>query len=444
MNEPRIEERHTQNARKLLPSFQYLGRQTDRADDAISNQCLKLSFHFLEEAEVSGLDIRFKNVATLLRLSLFYSPRSSMWGFLHQDGSGPEWIYWLGQPDWHTSAQFDLLVDYLMRAYEDTDYDAIGDAFVVLAALHGSPSTLERKRLYIDTIIQCMGQEVRLSVRLAALNAACMVRTEVASMGRDDGSLRYRFSQALASAVRPYYHSTQEQYSSQFYNPVKDRSFFDDSEKRDRCYLRLLCTLVPESTWHRQLERSGHFDNCLLIARTLSPQDMVFKGIVYKPYAVHVAHIFAVVDDLGEEHSFLEAVQTYPSWPLILTSWRYIFCFDFFEKATSDDWKYIASTGYLESLQPLVKYAKRYRERWDNGDDTRRLIDLVERVGHLLDEQAVTPSGRGQEDSSIWHREIPELGKQIRQLLRASEGHDVPYLLPLPGDGDITESVSPG
>ena len=188
MHEPRIEERHAQNARKLLPSFQYLGRHiTDRADDAISIQCLKLSFHFLDEAGVSGVDIQSKNVATMLRLSLLYSSRSSMWKFLHQDGSGSEWVYWLGQPDWHTSAQFELMVDYLLRTCERTDYDTIGDAFVILAALRGSPSTLERKRLYIETIIQSMGAEIQLYVRLAAVNAACMVRTEVASMGRDDG-----------------------------------------------------------------------------------------------------------------------------------------------------------------------------------------------------------------------------------------------------------------
>lgn len=66
----------------------------------------------------------------------------------------------------------------------------------MLASLHGSPSTPDRRRSYIDTIIHFMGQKF---IRVAALRAAWSIR--IASMGQSNKSLRERLSEALAECA---------------------------------------------------------------------------------------------------------------------------------------------------------------------------------------------------------------------------------------------------
>lgn len=102
-----LAEHHIQNMRKHLPSYRYLGRDVeDGNDDVMSTRCLELGFRFLEEEGISGDEV----VTTMLRLSVLSYPRLNEF-FLYQVGPGPEWIYWLGPPYWHTPAQFELLVD---------------------------------------------------------------------------------------------------------------------------------------------------------------------------------------------------------------------------------------------------------------------------------------------------------------------------------------------
>jgi hypothetical protein len=95
-------------------------------------------------------EMHFKEVAAALHLSCSYYPiwkEDLTWLYL----CFPDRSKWL---DWHTPEQFDLLVDYLIRACDGNNYTTIGDSFVVLADLRGSPSTLERKRLYIEATLR--------------------------------------------------------------------------------------------------------------------------------------------------------------------------------------------------------------------------------------------------------------------------------------------------
>lgn len=395
--------------RKLLPSCRYFGRDVDDGDnDDISIQCLKLGFRFLaEQTGISGDSM----VATMLRLSIFYSPFVPWYGdFLNQPGPWPEFKYWLGLPEWYTPAQFELLADYLMRICEGMDYAAIEDAFWVLAGLRCSPGTLDRKRIYIDKTIQFMRMDIPHRTRLAAMTAAYMVRTDIVSLGRDDAILRYHFSHALTVAILG---------DTQIDNPFKDPSFVDRS--RIQTYLQLLYALAKEPSWHSQLQRSGHFDNCLVIARTMSSLPIKRMDILLT-YSLHLAHLFAVVDAVAEEHLFLESIQTFPSWRLILRAWRHIFSFGFFEDVTEENYKYIASTCYLEALPSLVAYAKKYWESWDNKEEARRLIELVAQICHKLDqekhrdEQDAVPLERDG-DASFGHRGIPDVYEKIRMLL---------------------------
>ena len=412
---------HAGNASQLLqPLRQYLDEYVDGGpyDRDISIRCLKRGFHFLEQDYISGNHVQSNNVATMLRLSLFYSPlRNTDQQFVTQFGPEPERWYWRESLNWHTPAQFDLLVGYLVRVCEEgTDYVAICDAFVVLGGLRDSPSTLELTRTYIETTMRFMALETPIYTRHAALIAASVVRTKVASMGRDDESFRDRFSQSLVSAVLDRDPISQQQGGTQFDgSPFKDPLFF--SLGRDLCYLKLLSALSHEPSWHHQLQRDSHFDNCLAIANIASSQ----TG--FGAYAAHVTDIFAIIDTLGIDHQFFKAVQAYPSWPLILKAWHYVFSFRFFKKGAKRSWESIASTGDLEAFPSLLAYAKRYWERWDNTEETGRLIKLVEQVCIKLEEQNhQTEQGNAQsdhgQDNSFTHREIQDICRQIRGLLR--------------------------
>ena len=44
---------------------------------------------------------------------------------MHEVGPTEE-LYWMGRPEGYTPAQFDLLVDYLLRVCERSNYEAIG------------------------------------------------------------------------------------------------------------------------------------------------------------------------------------------------------------------------------------------------------------------------------------------------------------------------------
>ena len=354
-------------------------------DRRLFDRALKFWFRLLEEdpGALGKDEVRSRSLAILIGLIA----RSGFWD----------------PKDWCTPAQFDLLVDYHLYICEGADYDLIRYTFELLEGLPRSPSTPDRMRRYIDTMIRFMGQKI---TRDEALRAALSVRSIVASIGRDNESLREQFSTALATAIL-----SDASHTALNDNPFKEISAF--SWFPDIAYLRLLCTLFQEPTWYPQLHQNSHFNNCLTIADTLTSQ----RTARFDDYAVYVAHIFAIIDASGEQPYF-NAVQTYPSWPLILRAWKYIFRLKFFEEATEDNWKWLSDNIYLKPLPSLVAYA---RKRCDNRKET--LVGLVEQVCYKLDEekqQRERGDAQNLQDSSFGHRGIPDLGKQIRELLDAT------------------------
>jgi hypothetical protein len=311
------------------------------------------------------------------------------------------------EPFPHTQLQFDQLVDYLLRTCEGTDDFAISDTFYVLAWLGGSPSTRDRTRRYIDTIIRFMGQE---TTCYAALFAACAVGGLVASMGQEDESLREHFSKVLASAVL----SNAPQRSTHD-NPFTDMSFFDSLSVI--IYLRLLCALSKEHTWHPQLHHSGHFNNCVAIAKTLSSQE--HDG--FDEYAVPVVQIIAIMDASVDEHPLVTDDQAYAIWPFILRAWRYIFDLRFFGGAGPARWWQLSVMDYIDALPSLVEYA---RKRQSQSDENDRLLALVETACRKLDEDKPQYEHDGAQrirDDPFWRQILPDLRKQIHELLDASQ-----------------------
>jgi hypothetical protein len=381
-----------QNALSLVhPILRDSDRYTHLFSEREWERALRFCFRLLEEdSGATGADqLRSRNLAVLIRCL-----------------AGREHFYRSSAPS-HTSAQFDTLVDYHLHICESTHCDAIVDTFLVLEWLGGSPSTPDQQRRYIDTMIRFSDEE---TTRVAVMHAAWAVESVVASMGRDDESFRERFSTALASAIM----SDVTRQASLDNNPFKDYSFFNWD--RDIPYLKLLCTLSQEAAWQLQLHQSGHFDNCLVIADMLSSQ----RDVELDEYAAPVAHIIALIDAWGEEHTCFHAVQAYPSQPLILRAWRATFRFTFFFEVNECSRKLVSHVGYLEALPSLVAYAKRRFDDWEVP-----LIRLVEQVCQKLDEErqrrARGDAQNMQEDSSFGHRGIPALSKQIRRFLDTSD-----------------------
>lgn len=315
------------------PHYPYPAIYNDaRPDGFMSMGCLQSSFRFLEEEFECPMELRIKLVASSLRLSLWYSewPCQGLyltWFFLHILVPSPGGCHWIGPPVWHTSDQFDSLVEYHLCISQSQDYGVIYETYVVLAALGGSPSTLNSKRHYIDTIIRFMGLDIPVFARDAALNAARAISYDVSSIGDDDKSLQYRFSEALARTIKGRDPDLQIDT-----NPFEDIGFLH--WEPDLCYLKLLCVLTENATWHDQLGQSGHLSNCLAIADTLSSPDINDSVAFSHAYAVYVAHIFALIMKMGPDYPFFEEVQAYPGWHLILKGWRDIFDCDFFEEQT--------------------------------------------------------------------------------------------------------------
>ena len=257
---------------------------------------------------------------------------------------------------------------------------------------------------YIDTIMHLMGEN---AICMSALQAAWAIRVEIASITQHNESLRKDFSKALASAVLLYHRQTMLTN-----NPFSDISFFNWD--RDRPYLRLLCTLSQDPTWCLQLHQNGHFDDCLTIAQTLLSQN----PFSYNHYAASVAHIFALIDALGDEtHPLFNTVQVYPRWQLVLHAWDYIFDTDFCQMLTEDSWRTILHEGYLDSLPSLIIYARK-----GSNDNDEPLITMVEEVCHKLKRKQQHGQGDAQHvhDWSLWYEKISGLSNQILLHLKSS------------------------
>ena len=249
------------------------------------DRAIRLCFRLLEEHPdtIGESQVQSRNLASLIHTI------------------SRDWLWDAGSRDSVTAAQFELLVDYHLHICEGTDYHLIKATFWMLE--FGSSNNPERMRRYIDTIICFMGEE---TTCVSALCAASAIRVQIASMTQHNESLRQDFSKTLASAILLDPTRTT-------LNPFKEISFFIRSQ--DIPYLQLLCTLAQDPTWHPQLYQHGHFDNCLAIAKTLSSQNHA----VFHDYNVPVAHVFAIIDALGDEtHPLFNTVQVYPMWPLVL------------------------------------------------------------------------------------------------------------------------------
>ena len=389
------------NALKLLPPLledclkmgihRHLNKWLD--DHPLSEWCFKCCVRLLEGVETPRTDdtmagIRFKRITTLIHVIVrnpFPNPK-----------------------DWFTQVHLDLLVDYHLRICDGSDYHAVYDTFMVLGWLRGSPSTQDRKCRYIDTMIRFMDKEEPCP---SALLAACSVPTLLASVDDDDESLKEPFSKALASAIMQLVSQHDATLQAPFNsNPFKDINFFHWSDEIIP-YLRLICALSQEPAWQLQLHDNGHFDNCLVIADTLSAQGKEN----FDEHALHIVHILANIDALGDVQPFYASVQAYPSWPLILRAWKLIFDINFFGRVFDNDWK-IAPTKHLEALPSLITYSRK-RCQGKNED----LIMLIEQACQKLDGEEQQREQNEVEGRPSGCQESRALAEKVMVLLESAQ-----------------------
>ena len=354
-------------APKLLPSLLQHSRDAGYPfgfDYMFKDRIVRSFFYFLNEDATGEDHVRSRNLAFLIRT------------IDHR-------LFWNLVETYFTTAQSDLLMDYHFHICQGTDYDLVNATFRMLE--FGPTSKPERTRRYIDTIIRFMGEK---TTSISALRATSAIRVEIASMTRDDKSLREDFSKALASVLLLYPRQT-----TLADNPFKELSFFN--RYRDIPYLRLLCTLAQDPTWRLQLYQNGHLDNCLTIAQTLLSESDVPHW-----YAESVAHIFAIIDASGDEtHPFYNTVQAYPRRHLVLHAWDNIFKWGFDRMVTENHCRRISHEGYFDSLPSLIVYARKE----SNGND-EPLFALVEEFCRKIEERKQQEQGDAQQghDWSLW------------------------------------------
>ena len=374
-----------ETALKLIhPLLQYAEHIPIVRNGCMFDRALDFCFRLLEEGAPGEGHVRSNSVARLIQILHHY---------YHQ----------LKRVKW-TQAQFDMLVNYHLHICEGTDQLTIKSTFLLLNDLRGSPSTSDRMGCYIETMIRFMGHN---TMRFVALRAACILHSAVASMGQDNESLRERFSKALASMILSFTRTPLN------YNPFTEITFFHFY--RDMPYLKLLCTLAQESTWQPQLHQTGHFDNCLAIAQTLSTEGDQY----YDKYAVLLAHIFAIIDDSDEGHPLFHLLQACPSWPLLLRAWRFIFNLELFEgKNKLHAMDELSAEDCLAALLSLVSFARKHCD-----DQDEALLVVVEQVCSELDKGTLqceqTETGHMQ-CIIVGNPGIPALGSQMRQLLETA------------------------
>jgi hypothetical protein len=210
--------------------------------------------------------------------------------------------------------EFDWLIDYLAdEAGHKGDDETEGDALLALSAMCGLGSTAKR-RLYITTLIRCMGSTRPPRVRHTALRAVSDARADLASItiglapqGVDEGLLD-DLSRALFTAVcpngdQPVHDSPGSQFRA---------SFHYDQEHH---YLRIIFALAMNNEWHERLTRDGHLARCTSLVEQAFDSEASFWN-----RRCYLAGIFAFTDPSDEILPFSPAQNKWRT--CIMTSWK--------------------------------------------------------------------------------------------------------------------------
>ncbi|KAG1884244.1 hypothetical protein F4604DRAFT_1977953 [Suillus subluteus] len=258
------------------------------------------------------------------------------------------WIYLdsdFGIGDSYSSEHFDWLVDYYLDIYSD-DQEVAFDILFLLGVMKVRCNPAKQHQ-FIESFIACMGSNMPVHLRYAALRAAHIFREEIASIDAIDAKLRdmvfTKFSPAILTVVCPRPGTTL----------VNDpHHFFHDD--RDFCYLEVIFALARNSNWHPQLFRDHHIDRCISMI-----------GKYCKSSTLHAFYLTGILLRIAPEQwsvTSLCAITEQQQWDMLRGAWRYapfvidnIHCFEFLPVLAEGTKRHMQIVSE-DVLQELVRY----------------------------------------------------------------------------------------
>ncbi|KAG1718083.1 hypothetical protein EDB19DRAFT_1027134 [Suillus lakei] len=258
------------------------------------------------------------------------------------------WGHWQ-KGDSHSPEDFDWVVDYLDYIHSD-GHEAAYDILLLLGSM-GVSCSPAKQHLFVERLITYMGSTMPDSLRHAALRAAHSAREEIASIdATDDAKLRdvilTELSPTILSVLCPRPSPT----------PVDDSPDYDD-DRRNLCYLELVCTLARNSSWHPHLYGDHHIDRCIsMIPEYCNPKSPT-------QHAFYLAGTLLRI--VPKSVTSLDSVTEQQWWDVMRSAWN-----DYFD---------IYNTQCFELLPLIVEGTKKYM-RIASKSDLEQLIRNVDRI----------------------------------------------------------------
>ncbi|KAG2036022.1 hypothetical protein BDR03DRAFT_477230 [Suillus americanus] len=282
-------------------------------------------------------------------------------------------LFWTADP--HSPEDFDWLVDYL-EYIQYSDEEAVSDILLLLDVMKVRCSPAKQHQFF-ESLIACMGSDMPVHLRHAALRAAHNAREEIASIDTiDDAKLRdmilTKFSPAILTAVCP-------QPGATLSDDDPDRFFHYD---RDLCYLELIFALARNSNWHPHLFGDHHVDRCIAIIAKCR----------FAEHAFYLAGIFLRIAPGQLSVTSLDSIAEQQWWDMISGAWSYsyrifddIHCLEFLPVLVESTRKYmqIASEYSLEALIRNVDYVLQRLESRDSEQGEGEGDNIVVAVKEL-------------------------------------------------------------
>jgi hypothetical protein len=253
--------------------------------------------------------------------------------------------YGLGTVDSHSPEDFDWLVDYYLDIYSGPQEVAF--VTLLLLSIVNVRCIPANQHQFIESLVACMGTNMPVHLRYAALRATHIVQEEIASIDAIDAELRdmvlTKLSPAILTTVclRP---------GTTLANHPRHLFDYDCNS----CYLELIFALARNSNWHAHLIGDHHIDRCIsMIAeycKSYTPHSFYLSGILLRSASGQLS--VASLDVITEQQW----------WDMMRSAWHYanslmddIHCFEFLPVLVEDTKKHMQNAS-KDELKELVEY----------------------------------------------------------------------------------------
>jgi len=200
---------------------------------------------------------------------------------------------------------------------------------------------------FTKKLVVCMGINMPVHLRYAALRAIHLVREKIASIDAMDMELQdmvlTKLSPAILSTVCPRPGTTLANDPHQFFH-----------HDRDLCYLELIFALARDPKWHSHLFEDHHTDRCISMFAEYRKSD-----------APHIFYLTGILLRMAPEQLSdppFDAITEQQWWNIMRSAWHPadsviddIYCFEFLPNLVEGTKRHIQiATEY--DLKDLVRY----------------------------------------------------------------------------------------